>query len=191
MTDGDDDLSRFLRGLDGRDGVPPAGRVALLRERLRAMASRDLKPGDQLRRVMDSEDVAEDALLDLVVALPSFRGSTWPEFLGFAEAILRRRVINHARHHHAAIRDVARQEPLPAAEPPHVATPTPSDAAARGESRQRIMTLVEGLPEVYRAVVRLRLDGQDYSAIAAALGIAEPAARQRMSRALDLLKERW
>lgn len=59
------------------------------------------------------------------------------------------------------------------------------ELAGLAELRARVATLLEELPAESRDALRLRvLDERPYPEVAAALGIAEPAARARVSRAL-------
>lgn len=59
------------------------------------------------------------------------------------------------------------------------------ELAGLAELRARVATLLEELPEESRDALRLRvLDERGYPEVAAELGIAEPAARARVSRAL-------
>ncbi len=188
---GPPDLGEFLSQLAALDGSGHSAAYTYLRGRLHEAASRHLRPGDGLRPLLDSEDLTHDTILVLARAVPSFDGSGWPQFLAFAETILRRQLADQARHFRTQRRDPDRIEPFPEADPPAPATPTPSETAATRDDRERLLRLIAGLPESLAEVLRLRLDGQDYRAIAGLLGIGVDAARQRMSRALQILRDRW
>jgi RNA polymerase sigma-70 factor (ECF subfamily) len=73
-------------------------------------------------------------------------------------------------------------EPL-AAEPP--APPSHSEVPCR-----RLHEAIQKLPQTYReAIVLYYLDGRKCSSVAASLGIAEPAVRQRLVRARAMLHD--
>jgi RNA polymerase sigma factor (sigma-70 family) len=59
------------------------------------------------------------------------------------------------------------------------------------EDRERLRLLLGTLSEPHQAVLLLRLDGMDNGEIAARLGITVETVRQRLSRAIRTLQERW
>jgi RNA polymerase sigma factor (sigma-70 family) len=69
--------------------------------------------------------------------------------------------------------------------------PTPSVQAAAAEDKLRLARILEELPDPYRKTLRLRLDGHESSSIAAMLGVSDDTVRQRLTRALRMLQERW
>lgn len=170
-----------------RPGHHGAALLALV-ARLRAMARRHLPQQSPLRAGLDSEDLAQEGILQIVRHVDRFRGSTWPEFLAFVHAILVQKSGQAARRH--AVRR-AEFAATVASDQLAADRATPSVDAAAAEERQRLRSLVAALPEPYRAAVQLRLEGFDNLAIAARLGISGDATRQRLSRAVKLLQEQW
>jgi RNA polymerase sigma factor (sigma-70 family) len=79
--------------------------------------------------------------------------------------------------------------------PPHDSLPanlpTPSFGAMAQEDRDRLLLLLRTLSDSHRAVLQLRLEGMDNAEIAARLGLTVETVRQRLSRAIRLLQERW
>jgi RNA polymerase sigma factor (sigma-70 family) len=72
-------------------------------------------------------------------------------------------------------------------EPLQAAPPTPPNSDAAGE---RLHAAIQRLPQNYReAIVLYYLDGRKCSSVAASLGIAEPAVRQRLVRARTMLHD--
>lgn len=66
-----------------------------------------------------------------------------------------------------------------------------NDAAIASEERARLLAALDELPAETRAVIVLRyLEGLDAPRIADELGLSPDAVRQRLSRALRLLRER-
>ncbi|MBK9386705.1 MAG: sigma-70 family RNA polymerase sigma factor [Planctomycetes bacterium] len=186
------DLDQLVRALrEARRDLGALLQDELLR-RVRALCSQRLASGDRLRGSMDSEDLTQDVLIDLIDAIEEFRGRSWQEFFAFVDALVGRRKVQHARRLGAAKRGGFA---APAALPSEVgANPsgTPSRAAANAEERERAGQLLAGLPEEERLPIQWRLmEELSYAEIAARLGISEEAARQRVSRGLRRLKERW
>jgi RNA polymerase sigma factor (sigma-70 family) len=72
-------------------------------------------------------------------------------------------------------------------EPLQVVPPMPPSSDAAGE---RLHAAIQKLPQNYReAIVLYYLDGRKCSSVAASLGIAEPAVRQRLVRARAMLHD--
>lgn len=156
--------------------------------RLRHMARRHLPTNSPLRQGLDSEDLLQEGLLHLVRHVESFRGATWPEFLAFVHTVLAQKAGQQARR--AKVRHRENTSQGDAAELP-AQHPSPSVDAMAGEDRSRLRDLVAGLPEPYRTTMQLRIDGIEPDAIAARLEITGDALRQRLSRAVRMLKDRW
>lgn len=185
-----EDLRELLRSLVAGPGTP-APELDRLRQRIWEMAQRRLGPADRLRRALDSEDLAQEALAALIDAAPGFRGRSWGEFIAFAGAVLDRTIQGQARRNGAECRDPGRVDPAPPSELTPGRGPTPSAELASEEDRRRAHALLESLPAAFREPLRLRLHDRSYEEIAAASGISAEAARQRVSRALRMLRELW
>lgn len=185
------DLAQLLAELRGARQHTAQILSSRLLVQVRNLARRHLDPHDRLRRVMDSEDLAQDTLMDLIRALDRFRGSTWNEFLAFARALFERRKVEGARHHGARPADLHPQGRLGDVDPPSPSTPTPSEVIAAREEAERLDRLVAELPSIYREALRLRLQGLTYDDIASGMALTNHAVRQRISRALRMLKKRW
>lgn len=68
-------------------------------------------------------------------------------------------------------------------------TPEPSEAAERAESRQKVISVLRSLPDVYRMPLMLRyLTGADYETIGRQLGITNGALRGMLNRGMELLR---
>jgi len=162
--------------------------LAWLRRRLHAAATAALGPMDALRRVLDSEDLAQEALLTLSQHAHLFRGTTWAEFFAFAHAALRQRRVDLLRYHG---RD-RRRAPLGGADHDiEDAQAGPVTSIVHRDDIERVRTLLAELPSDLGRVARLRMDGHDYESIGLQLDITPTAARKRFSRALEELRRRW
>ena len=183
-----DDLQALLGELRSARTDTTAAALFTLWPRLRAMSRRHLPAHSALRAGLDSEDLTQDGLLQLVQNVDRFRGTSWPEFLAFVHAILAQKKGQHVRRQAVRRAELATGSP---SDEVAADTPTPSVDAMAAEDRHRLRELVGALPEPYRTAVRLRLEGFDNAAVALQLGIGRDAVRQRLSRAVKLLQERW
>ncbi len=183
-----DDLRALLADLERASGAHGSAGVANLATRVHALAHARLGRGDRLRLALDSEDLAQSALFDLVRNVRYFRGTTWAEFFAFTEKVLQRRRADLARHlnrqrRNGTIADVDVGEQ--AAPEPATSGPEVSEQAVRARA------LVAELPTALRAPLELRLAGMDYEVIGARLGLTLVTVRKRVSRALAELRRRW
>jgi RNA polymerase sigma-70 factor (ECF subfamily) len=187
-----EDLEQLVSALRGARADLGSMMQSEMLRRVRSLCSQRLGNGDRLRGAMDSEDLTQDVLLDLVVAIGEFRGSSWQEFFAFVDALVGRRKVQHSRKLGAAKRGgLAAPEALPA-EGGVGPAKTPSRIAARDEESERARRLLEALPEEERLPIQWRLlEELSYEEIARRLRLSEEAARKRVSRGLRRLKERW
>ncbi|MCB9877605.1 MAG: sigma-70 family RNA polymerase sigma factor [Planctomycetes bacterium] len=177
-----------LRELAGREGGGGPASLLALWVRIRNMARKHLPPYSSLRAGLDSEDLAQEGLLHLVRNIERFRGCTWPEFLAFAHAVVQQKVGQQARRMNVRSGEFFGEVADDQMSGEQV---TPSVDAMAGEDRRRLRELMAGLPESYREPLMLRLNGHENAEIAARLGLTPVALRQRMSRAMKMLQERW
>lgn len=134
----------------------------------------------------DARDVAQDAYIRAHRGLARFRGdarfSTWMY-----------RITANCASTHMAKRSRTRHEPLPEDDstPDDRPESNPEMMAEAGALRDRLNSVLAGLPASLRAVVVLR-DVYDlpHDAIASELGISEAAAKVRLHRARRKLRER-
>lgn len=143
----------------------------------------------------DAEDLAQDALLRALKALPTFRGesslSTW----------VYRITVNTWKNRVRAEKRRGFWKMIPLAlfsgkeqdeEPAFKADDAPLDAGLEtAEKGGLVQKALLELDEESRAVVVLReLHGQSYQQIAEALGIPEGTVKSRLSRAREALKSK-
>jgi DNA-directed RNA polymerase specialized sigma24 family protein len=169
-----DDLRQLLEEMRTMASAPTPGALLAWLPRLRAMARRHLPANSPLRAGFDSEDLLQEGLLQLVRTVEQFRGSTWGEFLAFVHSILAQKKGQQVRRHQVRQREFA---PEASSDLLAATLPTPSVDAIAGEDRRRVRELVEALA--------------DNDVLAQQLGIGPEALRQRLSRAVRMLQERW
>jgi RNA polymerase sigma-70 factor, ECF subfamily len=140
----------------------------------------------------DAEDVTHSALLKAAEHLDGFRWEaslrTWLHRIATNECrMLRRRkapLSLEALLEEAATAEHRQDEPAADA-------PGPEEVAVEAETRRRVLTALEGLPERYRTALLLK-DGLGLRAegVAQAMGVTVPAVRSILHRARSTLRER-
>jgi RNA polymerase sigma-70 factor (ECF subfamily) len=151
-----------------------------LRPRLVIWVSGRLSSG--LRRQVEPEDVAQDALLAVSTGFAAFHGDEPQAFFRWFFTVAENRIRDLADHHGALKRR------LP--EPRSFSQTSPSTAASRSEQVARVMRALEALPEEYREVIVLvKVEERPVSEVAALLNLTENAVRVRCCRAFKRLQE--
>ncbi len=188
------DLAALIKDLQASQDAGPGVMLTKLIPQLHRAAKRHLPANSPLRINIDSEDLMQETLLHLIANVGAFRGSSWAEFLAFTKAITLQKAAEAARRAQArnARFDLVKPQKTPSQTPEQPSLdPTPSVHASAKEDKQRLTVILAELPELYRMVMRLRLDGLKTTAIAALLHVTDETVRQRLSRALQMLQERW
>lgn len=141
--------------------------------------------GRDQRAYASADDVAQDALLGIVRALPNYRG-TLEAFNAFAFSIARHKV---ADFHRASYRDQSvLVEQFP--EPPDTAA-RPDEQIAQAVARAEIKALLDTLNTKQREVLVLRLIvGLSTTETAQAMSCTPGSVRVRQHRALTNLRRR-
>jgi RNA polymerase sigma factor (sigma-70 family) len=148
----------------------------------------------QLARKQDGSDLVQEALHGAVVQFDRFQGVSLGEFRAWMAGILDRRVFRAMRFWGEKRRDRAREEPLSPAwsgrgEPAGSSTSI-LDRLCLEEDCNRLRQAASWCREDDRAVISLHLfDGRSHDEIAAELGVAPAAIRQRYCRAVRRLGE--
>ena len=132
-----------------------------------------------LRDEDQAADVAQDAFLKAFKGLEKFRGDasfkTWLLTIAANEAkgVLRKQTRR-------------RETPLEAAAPVASHGPSPEDALRASEEKERVMAVLQELPEKQRQAVTLRIfEGMSFREVGAVIGSSEGAARVNSGRAWD------
>ncbi|HUG16900.1 MAG TPA: sigma-70 family RNA polymerase sigma factor [Thermomicrobiales bacterium] len=139
----------------------------------------------RLGSAADADDVVADTMLAAFEHLEHFdpaRGafSTW------IFTIARRKVIDHGRYHRRLRRLAARQQALAAP----VSEDDSYECVARNEQDEAVRRTVRRLPPADRDVVALRYSAElSTDEIARVLDVSPAAARQRLTRARQRLKQ--
>lgn len=132
-----------------------------------------------------ADDIAQEACLAVLTALPSFRREGKP-FLAFVYGIAAHKVAD-------AHRTAARTRSTPVAEVPDTASTEggPDQYLAATSAAALVDELLDHLPDVQREILRLRVvAGLSAEETAAALGMTTGAVRVAQHRALAKLRQR-
>lgn len=140
-----------------------------------------------LRRVVrryvredDAEDVAQKAMMRALDKIDSFRGES--SFRSW----LHRVAINVALNH---VRDSKRDRASEIDEADLITNTLGTQRLVAREAKERLVRLVEELPEKQRATVKLRLFGElSFAEIGKELGISEDSAKVNFHHALKRLR---
>ncbi len=186
--------------LAARDGDASARNALLERHRdaLRRMVG--MRMDRTLQRRVDASDIVQDVLVEANRRLTDYLESTGMPFQLWLRHLARDRMIDAHRRHHAARRNVAREQPLEAASQNDQSAfdlvalvrdreLTPAAAATHHELEQRFQAAIETLDDADREVVLMRhfeqLSNKD---VAQTLEISESAAGMRYLRAMRRLR---
>ncbi len=182
------DLQQFLDLLSGLRGHADRTALEQIRTHIRGMVKVRMSPTDTLRRSLDSEDLTQETLFDLVRNVGYFRGATWGEFYAFLDAILQRRKSDLARHHNRLRRNGATHAISLSTLDLADCGQSPGSSVVDAEDLLRLRRLVQELPPESATVIQLRMQGLDHEEIATRLSIT---AGKRLSRAIAELRRGW
>jgi RNA polymerase sigma-70 factor (ECF subfamily) len=188
-------LNRLASG--DRDAL--ADLFALHRDRLRRMVEFRLHP--RLNRRIDPDDVLQDAYLDAVQRIDSYRQQEDPSCHLWLRLIVGQTLTDlHRRHIGAKMRSANQEVPLSRLAGPTMSSgamsyhlsgglTSPSGAAARNEASDLLRAALDEMDEIDREVLILRhLEELSNSEVARILDLQPSAASNRYVRALTRLK---
>ena len=188
LSGSEDGLQPILKLLRACKVDPSGSEIEELMINLRSIARRHLPTTSALRHGLDSEDLAQEGVVQLIANLERFRGNTIGEFLAFANAVINQQTAKQARWQKGRKPELRSYED---AQDHATDLNTPSKDAIQEEETQRAKKLVHELPEPYRETVLLRFEGKSYTEIANLLSVSEEVVRKRFSRALKTIQSQW
>ncbi len=153
--------------------------------------------GNRLRARMENEDLVQSVWKDVLPDLDAFEYRGQDSFFRWLCARIVRKIQDKGRYYGREKRDAAREQPIDGgASPPGggrvlpASDPTPSEAAMRHENVEKLMELLDHLPDNQRQTLVFRLrDNKSFEEIAGKLGRSEGAVRQLYYRALRRIGE--
>ncbi len=177
-----------------RNGDPEARKsfftVLLAKNRHRAvlyaMARRSLRKSDQARRLMDTQDAVQSALITVLDKFADFRGETMSAFFGWMRAILRSEV-NRVTRRQGQCLERKRLAPF-RFRAEHEQREDFSSGVRKKEAHENLREAVAGLPRDDRRILELQLRGWNATQIGRIMDLKPAAVRKRRSRVLQRLK---
>jgi RNA polymerase sigma-70 factor, ECF subfamily len=146
------------------------------------------KLGPEWRGTLDPEDLAQETLLRAHRDLGDFHYQTPGSFLRWLSAIADHAIADAIRYQGRERRRAAEVVPISRIEP--VDSATPSRVFAQEERVQRLVRLLDELPEQYREVLVLtKLEGLTIEEVSQHLGKPRPAVSLLVFRAAQRLRE--
>jgi RNA polymerase sigma-70 factor (ECF subfamily) len=147
-----------------------------------------VKAGQELREQESCSDLVQSACREVLQDLSGFEYRDEVAFRNWLYRAAERKVLDRARYHHRARRDVRREETLPGGDAGllgcYASFCTPSQEAVAQEEMARIESAMDELPASYREVLRLRhVIGLSNQEIASQLGRTPEYARMVLARA--------
>lgn len=156
-----------------------------------------LRLGARLREKVQSCDIVQDVMLDVVKGAEVFECRSEGKFLNYVNRAVENRIRDEADHWQAQKRDMKKEVAIEGARSPQNSTPldmpaahdtpTPSLVAIRQEelaTLERAMDLLGQQSEEYRdLIIAVQIEGQTYVEIAEELGKSPDAIRMQTKRA--------
>ena len=170
-------------------GEPGAMEEICLRYGKRVMQVARRRLGRELRKLLETADVAQDAMMAVIQRAPGRRFESEEYFLRWVNWIIEQTIIGAARRSRAARRCSRKEVPLEGAlEPVDPKAQRPSQIFARGEISDRILMALYDLPPLDRQAITARLILRlQWNHVATALGTTKAAAQMRFQRARQRL----
>jgi RNA polymerase sigma factor (sigma-70 family) len=140
--------------------------------------------GRDLRRELDSGDLVQEALVEVVEAFPRFEMRDERSFVRWLATLVENRLRELARYHGREKRDHSRRVPLASEDgslgTPQDPGPSPSQEARGHEAQERLESALRDLPANWRAALELRRSGLEFEPIAQRLGLPSAAAARML-----------
>ncbi|REK18946.1 MAG: hypothetical protein DWQ37_02690 [Planctomycetota bacterium] len=181
-------LQMWLDRLNAGDDSARERLIELATDRLRILAH-NMLAGDRVRRWEETDDVMQEALVQLHRSLSSLRPPTARDFLRIASFQIRRAILGMARHYFGP-RGMGTHQAGPQlslendARPSALQETTPSQVASRHEQWLRLQHQVDQLPDELREVTELMwFHALPAVEVARVVGVSERTVRRRWQRA--------
>ena len=199
MADDRTEDPALLARMSAGDSEALALLFAQHRERLRKMIQFRLHP--RLSRRIDPEDVLQDAYLDALKRIDSYREQEDPSCLLWLRLVVGQTLVDlHRRHLGAKMRDANQEVPLSRLAGPRVHSETmsvhlsaeltsPSQAAARDETARILQDVLAKMDPIDREILVLRhFEELTNAEVSKILDLRPSAASNRYIRALGRLR---
>ena len=149
--------------------------------------------GDKLRRMGETLDFVQGAMIGVLEYGPQFEVSDEDQFRALVARIVENELRGQHRYMHRQKRDADRQQQLPSdtvlgLDPPAKSVTRPSERAHKREEEEWVRLALEFLPAQDQEALWLHeWEGLTFKVMGERLGVSEDAARMRFQRALPKL----
>ena len=175
----------FIRA---RDGDRDAGEEVFERVRIPLEKWTTLRLGTLLRSRIDTEDVVQETLKQIFLALPSFQAQNPRATMAWVFKIGENRIRDMSERLRAGKRNPERERELHSRLA--ASWTSASMLAARREEHERVLASLMALPENHREIIRLvKVEELSYEEAGERLGISSKNAGVRLVRALKAWRE--
>jgi len=189
-----DEIKRLVIQASEGDGEAVNALYRLYEARLRAAVKRKL--GDKLRAKMEPVDLVQSVWKDCLSDMEGFKYKGDDSFFQWLLLRIIRKIQDKGRYFAAHKRDLDKERVFFAdtksrgIPPPAASDPSPSQAAMADEDLNRLMQLLDQLPDPQRRALVLRLrDNLEFEAIGRVMGKSPGAVRKLYGRALKRIHE--
>jgi len=201
MTQNNKDLYMQTLGLvnKAKDGDSDAFSALynLYIQRLCVAVRRNL--GTQLKKKIEPEDLIQSVWKDCFANMDGFDYQGPDSFYKWLRRRLESKICDKFRYFKAKKRNVEKEQAIAfdsstggGAPMPQAVDPTPSVVAMTNENHQRLMDILDQLPDAQRQVVVFRIrDNMEFDEIAKKIQRSQGAARQLYNRALSHVNKIW
>jgi RNA polymerase sigma-70 factor (ECF subfamily) len=180
-----EDYAGFIRRVRAGDEQAAAELVRHFETEIRLEVRTWLRLRDQrLRRVFDSMDICQSVLASFFVgaAAGAYDVEQPGQLVRLLVGIARNKLKEHVKHHQRNRRDIRRTQAAGSDAEPAAAADSPSQCLAGKELLGEFHRRLSGEE---RRLADLRAEGQDWAAIAAALGGTPDGRRKQLIRAVE------
>jgi RNA polymerase sigma-70 factor (ECF subfamily) len=176
---GSDETQALVHSARDGDDAARGRLLERIRPRLVLWCTSSMPPS--LRALYDPEDVAQEILVAIHGGLSSFRGSDTRSFHAWIFKMGENRIRDLLDYTGAQKRQLPRAVSF--------SQTSPSGAAMRAETANRLHAAIDSLPDDYRTVIRMRrMEEREVPDIAQAMGRSENAVRILYCRAIQALR---
>ena len=196
MSDSSDDVTDLLERLAARDESALEALFDRMRERLRRMVRYRIDP--RLRGRVDADDVLQEAWIAAVQRIDTFDTTDETAVFVWLRRIVGQSLVElHRKHLGAKMRSAGAEVRIDAPAPDSMAMSamlvasltSPSGAAMRAESHERLVAAIDAMDPVDREIVMLRhFEELGNEEVAAVLGLTRSTASYRYVKALGKLR---
>jgi RNA polymerase sigma-70 factor (ECF subfamily) len=177
------DITELIQQAKAGDAAATEKLFEALRPRMRYFARGIL--GESLAARIDTSDLVQESLAQVLNGLTTFRGITENEWIGWVRKIMTTEACRLRRHHYAAKRSSLRERHGGTARCADDAEKQPLKRASQAEQKARVAMAIEHLPAAMQEIIRRRVFlKESFSDIAQQLGKTPAAVRVGWTRAI-------